>query len=544
MIKIKKPIKNQKSKFELYEVIRHRKIDSMRVNTSESKITVRLAEKSFFIICILFVFVVLLFLVQIVNIQISGHKVYKQQAFNNVSNREILFAKRGLILDRNNELLAYNEQKDGVEYDIRKFSDESLHLLGNVRYPKKDKNGNYYVFNIEGLYGVEKRFDSLLQGNNGFFVKQISADNSDNLINFVEKPNEGKNVQLTIDLELQKIIYDTIKTDTDRLGFESASAVIMDINTGEIISAVDYVKKKKDEGPDYSGVYASISGLITPGSVVKPFIALAALEEDIISPEERIHSPGQLVLENKYDPDNPSYFLDNKAHGYVNITEALAASSNVYFYQIGGGYKNRVGLGIDKIFRYATLFGFGIPTKTDISSEPQGVVPNPEWKKKNFNDFWRVGDTYNTSIGQYNFLTTPMQLVRATAVLANGGFLVEPKFNKYEKTEKVKLVLSDKNLETIKKGMRDAVVSGIGSAKRLNIYGLKIAAKTGTAQIGNKNEFINSTLIGFYPYDNPKYSFAVVFEKAPFNSKTRVIATVSAGKFFSSILNQAKEKLR
>ena len=427
----------------------------------------------------LIVLIALLFLAQIANIQINGHKEYKKQAFNNVSNREIIFAKRGLILDRNSELLAYNEQKDGVEYGIRKFSDESLHLLGNVRYPKKDKNGNYYVLDVEGLYGVEKRFDNLLRGSNGFFIKQISADNSNNLISFVENPQEGKNVQLTIDLELQKIIYDTIKKDANKLGFKSASVVIMNVNTGEIISAVDYVNRKKDEGPDYSGVYASISGLITPGSVVKPFIALAALEEDIISPEERIHSPGQLVLENKYDPDNPSYFLDNKAHGYVNITEALAASSNVYFYQIGGGYKNRVGLGIDKIFRYATLFGFGVPTKTDISAEPKGVVPNPEWKKKNFNDFWRVGDTYNTSIGQYNFLTTPMQLVRATAVLANGGFLVEPKFNKYEKTEKVKLVLSDKNLETIKKGMRDAVVSGIGSAKRLNIYGLKIAAKTG-----------------------------------------------------------------
>ena len=259
-IKNKRVAKTDKSKFELYEVIRHRKIDSMRATTSESKITVRLAEKSFFVICVLFVLIALLFLAQIANIQINGHKEYKKQAFNNVSNREIIFAKRGLILDRNSELLAYNEQKDGVEYGIRKFSDESLHLLGNVRYPKKDKNGNYYVLDVEGLYGVEKRFDNLLRGSNGFFIKQISADNSNNLISFVENPQEGKNVQLTIDLELQKIIYDTIKKDANKLGFKSASVVIMNVNTGEIISAVDYVNRKKDEGPDYSGVYAASLG--------------------------------------------------------------------------------------------------------------------------------------------------------------------------------------------------------------------------------------------------------------------------------------------
>ena len=112
-------------------------------------------------------------------------------------------------------------------------------------------------------------------------------------------------------------------------------------------------------------------------------------------------------------------------------------------------------------------------------------------------------------------------------------------------TEKVKVVVEDKNLEIIKKGMRDSVIKGIGTAKRLNIDGLKIAAKTGTAQLGKNNEFINSTLIGFYPYDEPKYAFTVVFEKAiPTSNQTQVLATISAHDFFNSILEKAPEKLK
>ena len=165
---------------------------------------------------------------------------------------------------------------------------------------------------------------------------------------------------------MQKSVYENIKKNANKFGFKSATAIIMDINTGEILVNADYVNKNINKIPDY-GLYRSISGLFTPGSTVKPFFALAALEEDIISPQETVYSSGKLLLENKYDPENPSVFLDWKAHGLVNLREAIASSSNIYFYHIGGGYKNRKGLGIDKLFRYATLFGFGIPTNTDIA---------------------------------------------------------------------------------------------------------------------------------------------------------------------------------
>ena len=109
---------------------------------------------------------------------------------------------------------------------------------------------------------------------------------------------------------------------------------------------------------------------------------------------------------------------------------ALAQSSNVYFYYIGGGYGNRDGLGIDRLKVYANIFGFGIPTSLSVFNEPPGLIPDPEWKSKEYDEEWRVGDTYNTVIGQYAFQATPLQLARATAAIANGGYLIEPHFNK------------------------------------------------------------------------------------------------------------------
>ena len=422
----KRPIRKQDSKFQLHEVIKHRKIESLKTTTADSKITVQLSKKNYFIIFSVFALILCIFLIKIANIQISGHSDYRKQSIKNISNRKILFANRGLILDRNDKILAYNEDTDDRDYGIRKYSEENLFILGDVRYPKKDGNGNYYVSDIEGLYGIEKRFDNYLKGENGFFVNQNFAEKQKKLTHFVDEAKDGEDIQLTIDSVMQKSVYENIKKNANKFGFKSATAIIMDINTGEILVNADYVNKNINKIPDY-GLYRSISGLFTPGSTVKPFFALAALEEDIISPQETVYSSGKLLLENKYDPENPSVFLDWKAHGLVNLREAIASSSNIYFYHIGGGYKNRKGLGIDKLFRYATLFGFGIPTNTDIAVEPTGVVPNPKWKQENFNDFWRVGDTYNTVIGQYNFLVTPLQIVRAT----------EPKilFGRKSKTE-------------------------------------------------------------------------------------------------------------
>jgi penicillin-binding protein 2 len=246
---------------------------------------------------------------------------------------------------------------------------------------------------------------------------------------------------------------------------------------------------------------------------VKPFLAVAALEEGVVTPKTVYVSTGKLVVPNPYDSEKPTIFKDWRAHGAVDMRRALAVSSDVYFYIVGGGFGKDRGLGISAIDTYATRFGFGAQTGFPLEEEPQGVVPSPAWKTETFNEsVWRVGDTYNTSIGQYGWQVTLLQSVRAVASLANNGTLVSPTILKDGQTERVSLGMGAENLQVVREGMRMAVTEG--TAQSLSLPGFPVAAKTGTAETGERKEFTNSLVIGFFPYDKPKYAFAVILERS------------------------------
>ena len=190
---------------------------------------------------------------------------------------------------------------------------------------------------------------------------------------------------------------------------------------------------------------------------------------------------------------------------------ALAVSSNVYFYSIGGGFKDQKGIGISNIEKYVRMFGFGAVTGMSISGEQEGVIPSPEWKAEVFEgDDWRLGDTYNTSIGQYGFQVTPIQAVRAVSALANGGRLITPTLKANEKAGGSSLALSEDDIAVVTEGMRQAVTDG--TAKGLYYTDFAVAAKTGTAELGTRKEKVNSWIVGFFPYDKPKYAFAILME--------------------------------
>ena len=310
----------------------------------------------------------------------------------------------------------------------------------------------------------------------------------------------------------------------------------MDVNKGEILALTSFPEYNSEilslgEDEEQISKYLndinkpflirSIGGLYAPGSIVKPFLAIGALQEGIIIPEKKILSTGSISIPNRYFPDQESIFKDWKAHGWVNMKEALAVSSNVYFYNIGGGYENQQGLGINNIEKYIRLFGIGEKTGINLIGEVDGIIPNPLWKEINFNgDRWRIGDTYHTAIGQYGFQVTPLQMVRAISTIANNGYLLKPTllFNNdaLMVNESKKIEISEKNFDTVKEGMRLAVTSGTASS--LNIPAVKVSAKTGTAQLGfssNGNKKINSWVIGFFPYEKPKYAFTVLLENGP-----------------------------
>jgi len=194
---------------------------------------------------------------------------------------------------------------------------------------------------------------------------------------------------------------------------------------------------------------------------------------------------------------------------------ALAVSSNVYFYEIGGGYQDQEGLGIFKIEEYLSLFGFGSKTGANVFSEQEGVIPTPEWKAGVFDgEKWRIGDTYNTSIGQYGFQVTPIQVARGIAAIANSGNLLTPKIvlDDEKSEKKVNIDIPEEYFKVIKEGMRMAVTEG--TAQGLHLPFVNVAAKTGTAERGVTKKFVNSWITGFFPYENPKYAFVVIMEEA------------------------------
>jgi penicillin-binding protein 2 len=250
---------------------------------------------------------------------------------------------------------------------------------------------------------------------------------------------------------------------------------------------------------------------------VKPFIGYGALVEGVISPFKQILSNGSISIPNPYFPDKKSIFKDHGSFGYVDMRKAIAVSSDVYFYEIGGGFQDQAGLGIANIDTYIQMFGISEKTGIDIGSEKSGTIPTPQWKAKTFNgEPWRVGDTYNTSIGQYGFQVTPLQMTRAIAAIANGGTLVTPHVRLHDRTyesKKKTLSLDLENMNVIREGMRLVVTEGTGTA--LNLPSVKVAAKSGTAQVGVGNTNTNSWIVGFFPYDAPRYAFAILMERGP-----------------------------
>lgn len=464
------------------------------------------------------------------SLQISQGEVFANKSENNRLRHTPIFAARGVIFDRNGVELAWNIPSEDPDVSYRKYKDIPgiAHTVGYVQYPSKDSAGFYYQEDFKGVDGAEQFFNDTLQGGNGLRLIEVDAHGAVQSQNTIKPPKEGQNVQLSIDSRVQSKLYQSIRNVADKVGFVGGGGVIMDVTNGEIIALTSYpeydsevmsartdkalVRKYLNDGsrPFLDRV---VNGLYVPGSIVKPYVAIAALNEGVIDPAKKILSTGSISIPNAYDPKKETIFRDWKAHGYVDMRDALAVSSDVYFYAVGGGYKDQKGLGILRIDDYARLFGFGEAVKDSFFSGSAGVIPTPEWKKETFKgDSWRVGDTYITSIGQYGFQVSAIQVVRAVAAIANNGMLIDPVITKGEQAKLVRQIdIPSKYFRIIHEGMRQGVTAGTGSS--LNVPYVQLATKSGTAELGVSKENVNSWMTGFWPYQNPKYAFAVVMEK-------------------------------
>lgn len=500
----------------------------------EGKRELPIAARSVYVVAITSFVIALIFFGKIFNLQVTQGAEFKAIAENNSVNQAVIVAERGVIYDRNGELVVWNEVDErGIhDFPIRAYTDRLGlgQVLGYVSYPKKDNRGFYFRTEYLGRSGVESAYDDSLRGQNGSEIVVVDALGKIVGEHAISSGVVGSPITLSIDAELSEAMYQIISTSSASAGFRSGAGAIMDIYTGELIAMTSFptydpevmadghevdIIEKYNEDDRLPFLNKVISGAYTPGSIVKPFVAYAALAEDIIDPMKQIVSTGEIVIPNPYNPSNPAHVTDWRAHGVMTMREAIAFSSNVYFYIIGGGFGDQKGLGITKMALYYHLFGLGSTTGITIAPEQAGVVPDPAWKQEVFNDDWRLGDTYFTAIGQFGFLTTPIQMLRAYAALANGGMLVEPHVIKGEQGSVVNLGLDRSYLKIIHEGMRKTVNYPGGTARALDRKDVAIAAKSGTAEVGAGNAYVNSWAAGFFPYEEPRYAFILMMDKAP-----------------------------
>lgn len=490
-----------------------------------------------------FLLVVAVFSIRLWDLQIGKGAIYAAQSENNRLRQAIVFADRGVIYDRNGIELVWNAPLAGELFARRAYYGQPgfAHLLGYVSYPQKDAQGFFFQEAYEGKDGIEKILNDMLSGKNGLALIETNALEELQSKGVVFPAEEGADVTLSIDARLQSKLFEIISRTAEEIGFTGGVGVIMDVHSGELLALTSYpefdsnVLSDASDRERISEYIASpgnpflnrvVSGLYTPGSIVKPFVSVGVLEEGVIDPAKKIVSTRSIRVPNPYVPGSYSTFTDWKAHGPVDLREALSVSSNIYFYSVGGGFGNQEGIGIEKIGEYIRKFGFGMPVGISLSEEGVGTIPSPEWKAATFDgDPWRLGDTYNTTIGQYGFQVTPIQVVRAVAALANGGVLRTPILHANEQSSETEIPVRDESLRIVREGMRLSVTDG--SARGLNTSYVSVAAKTGTAELGVAKDYENAWAVGFFPYENPRYAFVVMMERGP---EANVIGGVSVAR--------------
>ena len=399
----------------------------------------------------------------------------------------------------------------------------------------------YYPSDSIGKTGVEKTYETALRGTFGRKRIEVNATGKEQSVLAEEAPIHGQHVKLAIDLEMQKMLEKIISNSLKASKKDRASGIVMNPNNGEILAMVSL---PAFDNNDFSGgisterykIYTedenkplfnrAIGGSYPSGSSIKPAIAASALQEGIITASTSFLSTGGLWVSKWFFPD-----WQAGGHGVTNVRKALASSVNTFFYYIGGGYKNFIGLGPDKLKMWLEKFGFSRLSGIDLPGENDGFLPSPEWKQNTKNEQWYIGDTYNFSIGQGDVLVTPLQIASMTSVIANGGTLYRPKILKsivrsdYLEEIGVEKEIIRENfidtiyLRTVRQGMKDCVE--YGSCRRLASLPMETAGKTGTAQ-WSSTKSPHAWYTSFAPYYNPSVVLTILIEEGEGGSSAAI----------------------
>ncbi len=425
-----------------------------------------------------------------------------------------------------------------------KMSGFSLsHVLGYTgRISEKEleekRDLSYVLHDIVGKEGLELSYEPLIHGVHGKKRIEVDALGREKQVLAVTEPQDGKNLYLTIDKNLQEVAEKALEDSLKLFNKKKGVVIVSDPKDGGILAMVSLpsydnnlfargISQKEYseliDNPDRPLFHRAVYGEYPSGSTIKMIVAAAGLQEKIATRSTTVRSVGGLRI-------GAWYFPDWKAggHGVTNVVKAIAESVNTYFYMIGGGYGDFEGLGADVLANYFKAFGLGEKTNIDLVGERTGFIPTPEWKRSTKNEPWYIGDTYHIAIGQGDVLATPLQINTVTQYFASGGVSYRPHLVKGVESEEkgaitsvepivVKTdVVDRKNVEIVREGLRSAVEAG--SARRLSLLGVTAAGKTGTAQWGSGAP--HAWFTGFAPYEDPKIVVTVLVEQGEEGSRS------------------------
>ena len=430
-----------------------------------------------------------------------------------------------------------------------------------------------------GYAGIERSLQEVLAGAYGQkLVEEDAAGLELRLVAPPQEPVAGTNLRLTIDTRLQAAAQAALQSTIDsvrarkleflRSPIVSGVVIAMNPQTGEILAMVSLPTYDNEQFARliplsyYNSLLAdqsnplinhAIQGEYPPGSVFKMATAIGALNEQVITPEKQLFDPGEIVIQNRYFPNDPGraqtfVCYDRNGHGLVNFLKGVAVSCDVYFYKLGGGYPGEVeggtpgqleggGLGILRIKRYAQAIGYGRALGVELPAEASGLLPDPDWKRINLGENWATGDTYIATIGQGFVLATPLQVLESIATLANGGRVMKPTVLRqfldgegnvvreiepqvlWDITQDVTsdpdhLKVDEQWVRLAQEGMREVVDYGT-AAKYAKLDNVVTGGKTGTAEycdnIAQSRNLCqpgawptHSWYVGYGPFDKPE----------------------------------------
>jgi penicillin-binding protein 2 len=415
--------------------------------------------------------------------------------------------------------------------------------VGRVSQADLTNNATLTADDFVGKMGIEEEYDTALQGTSGVDIKFTDAYGKVLGEEQQSASTIGGSVRLTIDGGLQTEMYDSIAQELAVLGRQVGVGLAINPQTGAVLGLVNLpgFDNNAFENPASSTAEIQnyltsplkplfnrvVSGQYQPGSTIKPLDGVAALKEGVITPDRQLYSPGYLMVPNPYNATSPTRYADWEPHGYIDLASALAQSSDVYFYIVGGGspeyttppLNNPIdyginGLGAAKLYDWWTTFGLGKPTGIDLPSEAAGFLPTPAWWSTVSTRPWSLGDTYNVSIGQGSLAVTPIQLLSYIDAIANGGTIYKPFLNASDTpvvNENLTYLLPQ--IQQVQQGMLAAVADPRGTAYTMDNLPAQACAKTGSAQVQNNQEE-NALFVGYFPCTNPQIALLLLIENS------------------------------